>query len=284
MDTALAADLELSLRPRGDGTCAFDMRFREPDGAVDVRPAAGDLDPVRLDEAALLEVADDPERYGQLLTAALFADPQATKLYAQARAVAASKGTPLRVRLSFEPGPGLPADLRWETLRDPEGGRPLALAEDVLLSRYLAGDDWRPVRPRPRAALRALVVIANPSDLADYAPGGRPLSPVDVPGELARARAALGEIAVTPSSGQARCCSACSGAMCAVAVQLRRRRPPLRRAQSPPRARPPPTTSAWPAMSAASTTAGLSATTARSLSTARSLATSVYSQASSRPA
>ena len=205
MDTALAADLELSLRPRGDGTCAFDMRFREPDGAVDVRPAAGDLDPVRLDEAALLEVADDPERYGQLLTAALFADPQATKLYAQARAVAASKGTPLRVRLSFEPGPGLPADLRWETLRDPEGGRPLALAEDVLLSRYLAGDDWRPVRPRPRAALRALVVIANPSDLADYAPGGRPLSPVDVPGELARARAALGEIAVTAlaSGGQA---------------------------------------------------------------------------------
>jgi hypothetical protein len=200
-----AADLELSLRPRGDGSCALDLRFREPDGAVDVRSGAGELAPVRLDEAALQAAALDPDEYGRLLSAALFADPAATTLYAQARAVAAAQGVPLRLRISDEPGPGLPADLRWETLRDPEDGRPLALAEELLLSRYLAGDDWRPVRPRPRSALRALVVIANPADLADYAPGGRQLAPLDVAAELERARAALGEIPVTAlaSGGQA---------------------------------------------------------------------------------
>ena len=205
MNIGSFADLEISLRPTGDGACALDLRFREPNGATDVRPPAGELPPVRIDEGALRAVALDPEAYGRLLSAALFADAAAAKFYAQARAAAATREVPLRIRLAIEPGPGLPADIHWETLRDPEDGRPLALAEDVLLSRYLAGDDWRPVRPRPRAALRALVVIANPTDLADYAPGGRPLSPVDVAGELARARAALGEIAVTAlaSGGQA---------------------------------------------------------------------------------
>jgi tetratricopeptide (TPR) repeat protein len=200
-----SAELELSLRPLGDGGCALDLRFRDPDGAADVRPAPGDLAPVRLDLEALRAAALDPQAYGALLTGALFADPRARRLYSQARAVAAAHEGPLRLRLAVEPGPGLPPDIVWETLLDPDDGRPLALAERLLLSRYLAGDDWRPVRPRPRAALRALVVIASPSDLADYSPGGRTLAPLDVQAELARARAALGEIPVTAlaSGGQA---------------------------------------------------------------------------------
>lgn len=205
MEISPFAELEISLRPQGDGACALDLRFRDSDGASDVRPAAGDLAPVRLDAAALIAAATDPEAYGAILTAALFADPAARTLYAQARAVAAAREAPLRVRLAVEPGPGLPAEIIWELLQDPDSGRPLALAERVLLSRYLSGDDWRPVRPRPRAALRALVVVASPADLADYAPGGRALAPLDVQGELARARAALGDIPVTAlaSGGQA---------------------------------------------------------------------------------
>lgn len=190
------ADLEISLRPLADGACALDMRFRRPDADADVRPSAA-LDPVRLDHEALRALALDPAAYGAALSAALFADPDARALYGRACAVAASLSVPLRVRLQAEPGPGLPADLRWELLRDPEDGSPLALAERVLLSRYLAGDDWRPVRRRPRGALRALVAIANPADLADYAPGGRPLAPIDSVAELERARAALGDIPVT---------------------------------------------------------------------------------------
>lgn len=190
------ADLELSLRPLGDGACALDMRFSRPADEADVRPAAA-LEPVRLDLEALRALALDPAAYGAALTAALFADPDARALYGRACAVAASLDLPLRLRLQVEPGPGLPPDIRWETLRDPEDGTPLALAERVLLSRYLAGDDWRPVRRRPRGALRALVAVANPADLADYAPGGRPLAPIDSDAELERARAALGDIPVT---------------------------------------------------------------------------------------
>ena len=59
-------------------------------------------------------------------------------------------------------------DVRWETLRDPGNGASLLTNESVLFSRYLSSLDWRPAGVRPKAGLRALVVIANPSDLASY--------------------------------------------------------------------------------------------------------------------
>lgn len=203
MASSAFAELEIAVRARGNGAADLDLRFREPTSATDVRPRPGELAPLHLDAEALRVASLDPDAYGELLFRALFADPAAARFYAQARAAAGA--LPLRLRFVTEPGPGLPPDLRWETLRDPENGHRLAVAERVLVSRYLAGADWRPVRPRTRAALRALVVIANPSDLADYAPGGRPLAPIDVDGELARARTALGDIPVTAlaSGGQA---------------------------------------------------------------------------------
>src|SRR3712207_4098220 len=75
------------------------------------------------------------------------------------------------------------------------------MGETVLFSRYLSSYDWRPVQLRPRADLRALVVVANPADVARFQPGGRPLAPVDVPGELERARRGLGEIPATEVTG-----------------------------------------------------------------------------------
>jgi hypothetical protein len=111
--------------------------------------------------------------------------------FAQARSGAASLDAPLRLRLFVGPSAPELHNLRWETLRDPEDGAPLLLGEQLLFSRYLSSGDWRPVKLRPKGDLRALVAVANPSDLAKYK-----LAPVDVAGELERAKAGLGDIPV----------------------------------------------------------------------------------------
>ncbi|MCC2629725.1 MAG: hypothetical protein K0S14_3375, partial [Thermomicrobiales bacterium] len=51
--------------------------------------------------------------------------------------------------------------------------------------------------PIPKRRNRALVVVANPSNLDEYAPGGEPLAAIDVAGEIARARKGLAGIEVT---------------------------------------------------------------------------------------
>jgi formylglycine-generating enzyme required for sulfatase activity len=69
----------------------------------------------------------------------------------------------------------------------------LLTSEHILFSRYLSSSDWRPVRLRPRSDLRVLVLVANPANVQEYAPGGTTLAPVDVEGEVARIRESLGE-------------------------------------------------------------------------------------------
>ena len=73
--------------------------------------------------------------------------------------------------------------LRWELLTDPETGELLATSEKIVFSRFGASGDWRPVRLRAKAELRALVGVSSPSNLDRYG-----LAPVDVEGEIARAR------------------------------------------------------------------------------------------------
>jgi hypothetical protein len=87
--------------------------------------------------------------------------------------------------------------LRWETLTNPVTGGPLCTAERVIFSRYLSSRDWRPVRLRRKSELSALLVVANPAGLADYG-----LAPVDVKGELQRARRALGAMPVRTLPGE----------------------------------------------------------------------------------
>ena len=135
------------------------------------------------------------------LTQSFFAEPAVQTAFAQARASAQSLGAPLRIRLMIGPSASELQGLHWEMLRDPQDGSPLSTSENLLFSRYLSSLDWRPVRLRAKGELRALVVVANPSDLADYG-----LAPIDVEGELARARHGLGEIPVSalPEPGSSR--------------------------------------------------------------------------------
>src|SRR5688572_957993 len=110
------------------------------------------------------------------------------------KAGTAADQIPLRVRLFIEPDAEDLHFLYWETLRDPRNGTLLATGERVLFSRYLRSPDWRSVQRRPRAELRALVVVANPANLSDYKREGQPLTAIDVPAELALVEAGLGPL------------------------------------------------------------------------------------------
>jgi hypothetical protein len=216
-----AADLELALRAPRLGEDGLDRRHPTPSAAdaqadgwdLELRyssnePGGSGADVMSHGRAAFdLEQLDRhlhggptaTSAYAELLTDGLFADPEVRKAFAVARTAAATTGSPLRVRLLIAPSAYQLHRLRWETLLDPESRTPLLMDSNVLFSRYLTSTDWRPVRLRMRSELSALLVIADPSDLADYHDPSRPpdddgFAPIDVSGEAARARRGLGGI------------------------------------------------------------------------------------------
>ncbi len=148
-----------------------------------------------LDELAGL--ASDPAAYGRALGKQFFADPDSLKFMQQVRAASASLDIALRVRLIVDDDASELNSLSWETLIVPSFATPLLLDERILFSRYQASADSRPIVVHTTDSLRALVVVANPADIADYG-----LTPIDVASERERAYGALGTIGVTPLDGR----------------------------------------------------------------------------------
>lgn len=100
----------------------------------------------------------------------------------------------LRINLMLQSNAEELHSLHWELLRRPEAdgkSRLIATDEKILFSRYLKGSglDWRNVTLRRRSNLRALIAIANPENLKSYN-----LAPIDVEGELQRARESLADM------------------------------------------------------------------------------------------
>ena len=187
------ADLEISLHRWYAESYAIELRFRRPNSDVDIPPVRAVK--VQVDFDALRENSDDIAAYGELLAEILFSDTAIRDGFVQARTVAQEEGLPLRFRLFIAPSAPELSDLRWETLRDPQTKAWLLTNENVFFSRYLSTSDWRQVRLRSRNDLRALAVIASPSDLDKYP--GRSLAPLDIPAELNRVETALSGIPVT---------------------------------------------------------------------------------------
>ena len=159
------ADLELSLRRQDAVRYTVDLVFSQPGSEADVRPLDQQAVSVTFDTLRLGEFALDPVGYGQALGKMLFADSALATAFAECRATAQSHKMPLRLRLSIAPdAPELHA-IRWETLRDPQTKQPLALSEQIILTRALGSADWQPVTLRAKGDLRALVVIAAPAGL-----------------------------------------------------------------------------------------------------------------------
>jgi hypothetical protein len=188
------AELEIGLHRKDANHYSVVLRSRPPDSDADMAPVEGtmtfDIPKVQAAEW------DGAEATGKALTERLFFDPAVLAHYQQACTAAETARAVLRVRLFIGPtAPELHA-LKWELLRDPVTGKLLATREWILFSRYLSSNDWRPVKLRPKDSLRALVVIANPSDLGKYQ-----MAPVDVEGERKRAEDALGEIPIVEVTG-----------------------------------------------------------------------------------
>jgi hypothetical protein len=185
-------DLEISLYRRdasGDSACyGIELRYNDLQSEADRR--LGGLDPVHFDPAELRLRMLDAAAYGEYLAGQLLAEPAVRSFFDQAVAVAQAQQAPLRLRLSVGPTAPELHNLRWETLRLPGAAAPLLTGENLRFSRYLSGLDWRPVRLRPQADLRALVAVAGPSDVTQYQ-----LAEVDTAASLAAARAGLGDIA-----------------------------------------------------------------------------------------
>jgi hypothetical protein len=183
------ADLEIALSHHEEDQYRVELKFRRPGSDVvdSIDPGLITLD---LDHLGGL---DDPADHGQALKESLFDAPEVGTRFAQARAIAGSQHPPVPLRLRFRfdwLAAGLHA-LRWETLRDPQNpGTFLATDENILLSRYLRVWDEKQTSLQPREELKALVVIANPAGIGTWN-----LAPVDVQGELGRARAGLAAMA-----------------------------------------------------------------------------------------
>ncbi len=186
------ADLEIGLHRRDAGSYAVEFRFSQPNSETDIRLGNDQAAQVVFDLDALKDLAYEPEAYGEKLTQMLFADASIRTAFAQARTSAQTLGATLRLRLMIGPSAPRLHSLHWETLRDSQDGSPLTTNENLLFSRYLSSVDWRPVRLRAKGELHALVMAANPSDLSEYK-----MAPVDVQGELARAKQSLADIPVS---------------------------------------------------------------------------------------
>lgn len=194
------ADLEISLHRRDAVSWSVELRYSLPgaDGEVKLDidgPLLADIDPSRLDA-----ITDD-EEYGLALGRGLFERGVGTA-YQKAVATSQSEGVALRVRLVMGSNAAALHGLRWETLRDPVQGSTLLTNENVLFSRYLSSQDWRPVGVRARENLTALAIVAGPDDL-DSIDAGRRLAPVRVEEELDRARSALASLHLTILPGAA---------------------------------------------------------------------------------
>jgi CHAT domain-containing protein/SIR2-like protein len=194
------ADLEIGLHRRDAVTWTVELRFSLPNTDAETQldvsgPLLAAIDPHELD------VIDDDEEYGLKLGEGLFGHGVGAA-FQTAVAASQGQGVRLRVRLVIGSSAAELNNLRWETLRSPRDRSTLLTNENVLFSRYLSSQDWRPVGVRPRGDLTALAVVAGPSDL-DAIDAGRPLASVRVDEELARAHEGMGSLSLTTLPGVA---------------------------------------------------------------------------------
>ncbi len=132
------------------------------------RPFAPQVCPI--DVAALEAVAADADQYGERLGRALFDGSELGRQFEELRIGLLNEGGGFRVRLRLDDPRA--SGLRWERLMVPWGGgawRALATLASTPLSRVAYYDTTVPLlEPIEERTLRALLVIASPSDLPSH--------------------------------------------------------------------------------------------------------------------
>ena len=160
---AATMEIEIGLWRKDAESWTVEFRASQRDELDEDVRCSGTAPAVDVDD--LRDQLADDAAYGKSLTESLFSSPEISSAFREARAVAAAKELDVRMRLFISPSsPELQA-LRWETLLDPSDHSRLTTNEHLAFSRYLSSLDWRPVAVRPKRQLRALIVVANPSDI-----------------------------------------------------------------------------------------------------------------------
>lgn len=177
-------DLEIVLYKRDNSSYHIELRYSSPQSDADIR-RHGNF-PLQIDKEKLLEVQQNDAEYGKYLGEALLGQMEILTTFEQARANAQALDTPLRVRLFIGPDAMDLQQFRWETLCHPQDNAALFTNESLLFSRYLSSNDWRAARLLPFSKLRALVVVANPSNIDGYQIGGESLTAIDAQAEVER--------------------------------------------------------------------------------------------------
>ena len=184
------AILEIGLHRHDATRYRIEPRLWLPDEDADRRPPGSVSLLVELDLDELGALDGQPTEYGEKLRDCLFIPPVRDLLTKGREVLTGDPPVPLRLRLYIGPSAPELHGILWETLRDPHiPGALLTTNDNIPFSRYLSSWDWHAVRLRPKGALKALVVVADPESEE-----GTKLAKVDVEGELKRAKAALGDI------------------------------------------------------------------------------------------
>ncbi|BBD60981.1 WD-40 repeat-containing protein [Nostoc sp. HK-01] len=149
--------------------------------------AEGNLQLTETDLQQLLSLQGQPQKYGTFLGKALFQDEIRDAFTAAIR----ESDDCLRVLLFIEAVDKELRTLRWERLCAPldEGWQMLALDQRVPFSLYIPATTDRRFPPIGRRDLRALVLVASPSDSKKYQ-----LDLFDVEATVKSVRSALGDI------------------------------------------------------------------------------------------
>ena len=179
-------EIEIGLTRAQPEAYEIELRITDPSTEGEIAPVHGQAH-ISLDELAALHYS--PRDYGQKLADQLFQDPKLREFYGRNKAVFDSNGVGIRLRLLIDPSASELQSLRWELLLDPESNRQLATSERVLFSRFMLSRDWRVIKLRPKAELKAIIAVSAPNDLARFG-----LGDVDKAGEIARAREGLAGI------------------------------------------------------------------------------------------
>lgn len=141
------------------------------------------------------------KKYGQLLFNSLFADEKLLSFFERIYTISQALEAKLRIRLFIASGAEDLHHLRWELLCRSDGS-PLLTNENILFSRYISSQDFRPERLRPLYSLRALIVVANPADIEKYEVNGVRLTSINVDEEIERTKTALGDIEAKALNGR----------------------------------------------------------------------------------
>lgn len=186
-------DLELGLFPLDSQAQTYLIELRHAPAKRNAIVRVVGRDAVSFNLTRLRSLTNDPGAYGQELAAQLFTGQDLRDAFMQAvGAVYGRDDAALRLRLYIDARAYELHEVRWELLRSPDARDPFFLCSNQRwpFSRFLSSVDWWPMPGRPRAALRALIIIASPEDSEQFS-----LYPIDRSDEAQRARSYLATLA-----------------------------------------------------------------------------------------